>query len=95
MQSMLIRVYFTVRMKSVSRECQAITKSRSLIPFTCHGDQVMPLEETQGVRSVTWDEQVPTANDTTSWLTRQVIAAIWILIALAVGTIVFELGAIG
>lgn len=29
-----------------------------------------------------------------SWLTRQVIAAIWILVAWAVGTLVFELGVV-
>ena len=29
-----------------------------------------------------------------SWVTRQLIAAIWILIAWAVGTLVFEMGAV-
>ncbi len=58
-------------------------------------------------RSVAWDDemadwqtmdmvgQVPVVKPRQSWLTRQFIAAIWIVIAWAVGTLVFELGAIG
>ena len=58
-------------------------------------------------REVAWDDetadwqtmdmmaQLQGVKPRQSWLTRQFIAAIWILIAWAVGTLVFELGAIG
>lgn len=58
-------------------------------------------------RAVAWDDettdwqamdaigQAQAVKPRQSWLTRQLIAAIWILIAWAVGTLVFELGAIG
>ncbi len=44
-------------------------------------------------RSIAWDDEVIQPRQ--SWLTRQAIAAFWILLAWAVGTVVFELGAIG
>ncbi len=50
--------------------------------------------------AATWaqaDHQIQYSVDRSrhAWLKRQIIAAVWILVAWAVGTIVFELGAIG
>lgn len=52
-------------------------------------------DETADWQSIDSMGQVRVVKPGQSWLTRQFIAAIWILLAWAVGTLVFELGAMG
>jgi hypothetical protein len=75
--------------------------------FHLWGMNLMQQNNMTASKAVTWDDetldwqtidsmgQTHIVKPGQSWLTRQIIAAIWILVAWAVGTIVFELGAIG
>lgn len=74
--------------------------------FDLHGEQVMQRRTIAETRAVTWDDdsdawsgaemtgELSASTRRYSWLTRQFVAGLWIIIAWVVGTVVFELGAI-